>query len=86
MVEVLQRIVAKTASLSPSKSNLLLPLEFNTHFTSTEIPSISFSDYIQRIFRYVNCSDSIYVVVLIYIDRIVSRYHSFIVNSRNVFR
>ncbi|KAK1304945.1 Cyclin-U4-1 [Acorus calamus] len=49
-------------------------------------PAISVQSYLERIFRYANCSPSCYVVAYIYLDRFARRHPSLPINSYNVHR
>lgn len=42
-----------------------------TSFHASEIPNISINKYIERIGKYVGCSNECYVLLIIYIDRII---------------
>ena len=47
----------------------------NQKFQSTEVPDISLEHYIQRIRKHSNCSDSCFILCLIYICRIIENIH-----------
>ncbi|KZV49075.1 hypothetical protein F511_11026 [Dorcoceras hygrometricum] len=49
-------------------------------------PNISIHSYLQRIFKYANCSPSCYVVAYIYLDRFTHRYPELQINSYSVHR
>ncbi|PIN22794.1 Cyclin [Handroanthus impetiginosus] len=49
-------------------------------------PTISIRSYLERIFKYANCSPSCYIVAYIYLDRFTQRRPDFAVNSFNVHR
>lgn len=55
-------------------------------FQSMSKPAISVRGYLERIFRYANCSNSCYVVAYIYLDRYVRRHPSVAIDSFNVHR
>lgn len=44
-----------------------------TMFHGSEVPALSIRKYIERIFKYSNCSNSCFVVAYIYIDRFLQR-------------
>ena len=54
-------------------------------FDSAYAPAVSLVQYLSRIHTYAKCSDSCFVVALIYIDRIIAM-HSFRVTALNVHR
>ncbi|XP_057497875.1 cyclin-U4-1-like [Actinidia eriantha] len=49
-------------------------------------PNISIQSYLERIFKYANCSPSCFVVAYVYLDRFVQRQPSLPINSFNVHR
>nr|QYW07145.1 cyclin U4-2 [Dimocarpus longan] len=49
-------------------------------------PTISVQSYLERIFKYANCSPSCYVVAYVYLDRFTQRQPSLPINSFNVHR
>ena len=49
-------------------------------------PNISIQSYLERIFKYANCSPSCFVVAYVYLDRFVQRQPSLLINSFNVHR
>ncbi|KAL8192822.1 hypothetical protein R6Q57_027270 [Mikania cordata] len=49
-------------------------------------PDISIQNYLERIFRYANCSPSCYVVAYVYLDRFVKKQPYLPINSLNVHR
>ncbi|KAL8495706.1 hypothetical protein ACS0TY_019722 [Phlomoides rotata] len=49
-------------------------------------PTISIHTYLDRIFKYANCSPSCYIVAYVYLDRFMQRHPSLPINSFNVHR
>ncbi|KAK8489794.1 hypothetical protein V6N13_096437 [Hibiscus sabdariffa] len=49
-------------------------------------PTISVRSYLERIFKYANCSPSCFVVAYVYLDRFVQMQPSLPINSYNVHR
>ncbi|XP_062164686.1 cyclin-U4-1-like [Alnus glutinosa] len=49
-------------------------------------PTISIQGYLERIFKYANCSPSCFIVAYVYLDRFTQRQPSLPVNSFNVHR
>ncbi|EFH58237.1 CYCP4_1 [Arabidopsis lyrata subsp. lyrata] len=49
-------------------------------------PTITIQSYLQRIFKYANCSPSCFVVAYVYLDRFTHRQPSLPINSFNVHR
>ncbi|XP_058104082.1 cyclin-U4-1 [Magnolia sinica] len=55
-------------------------------FHGLTMPTISVQSYLERIFKYANCSPSCFVVAYVYLDRFVQRQPSLPINSFNVHR
>ncbi|KAG6628526.1 hypothetical protein I3843_14G021000 [Carya illinoinensis] len=49
-------------------------------------PTISIQSYLERIFKYANCSPSCFIVAYVYLDRFAQRQPSLPINSFNVHR
>ncbi|KAL5724036.1 Cyclin-U4-1 [Ranunculus cassubicifolius] len=49
-------------------------------------PTISIHSYLERIFKYANCSPSCFVVAYVYLDRFAQKQPSLPINSFNVHR
>ncbi|EEF35864.1 cyclin-U4-1 [Ricinus communis] len=49
-------------------------------------PTISIQNYLERIFKYANCSPSCFIVAYVYLDRFAQRQPSLPLNSFNVHR
>ncbi|KAL3516824.1 hypothetical protein ACH5RR_023726 [Cinchona calisaya] len=49
-------------------------------------PTISIENYLDRIFKYANCSPSCFIVAYIYLDRFTQRQPALPINSFNVHR
>ncbi|XP_050874396.1 cyclin-U4-1 [Lathyrus oleraceus] len=49
-------------------------------------PNISIQNYLERIFKYANCSSSCYIVAYVYLDRFSKSQPSLPINSFNVHR
>ena len=57
-----------------------------TTFHAKKVPQIAIEEYAERIALYLRCEDPIYLVVLIYIDRIVAHNPAFFITTMNVHR
>lgn len=55
-------------------------------FHGVRAPNISILKYIERIYKYTNCSPSCFVVGYVYIDRLLHKYPQSLVVSLNVHR
>ncbi|PON60015.1 Cyclin [Parasponia andersonii] len=68
--------------------------DLNRHFEAQKIsvfhgltrPTISIHSYLQRIFKYANCSPSCFVVAYVYLDRFTQSQPLLPINSFNVHR
>jgi hypothetical protein len=49
-------------------------------------PNISIQNYLERIFKYANCSPSCFIVAYVYLDRFTQKQPSLPINSFNVHR
>jgi hypothetical protein len=49
-------------------------------------PNISIQNYLERIFKYANCSPSCIIVAYVYLDRFTQKQPSLAINSFNVHR
>lgn len=49
-------------------------------------PTISIQSYLERIFKYANCSPSCLIVAYVYLDRFTQKQPSLPINSFNVHR
>ncbi|GER50843.1 cyclin family protein [Striga asiatica] len=58
----------------------------NSIFHGLTRPAISIQGYLERIFKYANCSPSCYIVAYIYLDRFTQKQLSMPINSFNVHR
>lgn len=55
-------------------------------FHGVRAPNISIRKYLERIYKYTNCSPSCFVVGYVYIDRLIHRHPHSLVISLNVHR
>ncbi|GFP90499.1 cyclin-u4-1 [Phtheirospermum japonicum] len=55
-------------------------------FSGLTMPTISIQSYLERIFKYANCSPSCYIVAYVYLDRFTQRQPTLPINSYNVHR
>ena len=57
-----------------------------TKFHSRKAPGVSISDYMERIQKHTRCSDSCYLIALVYIDRVIQKNHYFELSRFNIHR
>ena len=88
VIDILEAIVKKTSKIKNPTS--ICPynnhLEFPTKLNAKKVPSVSIKDYIDRLAKYLNCENPIFIIALLYIDRIVCGNPGFFVTSLNVHR
>ncbi|KAJ7981318.1 Cyclin [Quillaja saponaria] len=91
---VLEKLVARNDKLvdslsqkedGQSCSSAQLGKRLNT-FHGIRAPNISIPKYLERIYKYTNCSPSCFVVGYVYIDRLLHRHPDSLVVSLNVHR
>lgn len=91
---VLEKLVARNDQLRDclsqqldelSLSSALLGKSFNA-FYGVRAPNISIPKYLERLYKYTDCSPSCFVVGYVYIDRLVHRHPDSLVISLNVHR
>ncbi|CAA2983208.1 cyclin-U4-1-like [Olea europaea subsp. europaea] len=69
-------------------NNVILSLQSQklSVFHGLTRPSISIQSYMERIFKYANCSPSCYIVAYVYLDRFTQRQPTLPINFFNVHR
>ncbi|KAL6330183.1 hypothetical protein AAG906_040104 [Vitis piasezkii] len=80
----MERLVARNEGLV-GESIGLMGKSLNV-FHGVRAPSISIPKYLERIYKYTNCSPSCFVVGYVYIDRLVHKHPDSLVISLNVHR
>ena len=55
-------------------------------FYSNLAPKISISDYVSRIYKYTNCSESCIILALIYIEKITKKINGITLNRFTIHR
>ena len=80
---VLQRV-----SDSNDKENRMITKRNNSGFDGISRPSISIQSYLERIFKYANCSPSCFVAAYVYLHRFLHNHHpsNLHIDSFNVHR
>ncbi|XP_024383509.1 cyclin-U1-1 [Physcomitrium patens] len=83
LAAVLDRLVTRNELFvnAPSQQGKKL-----TIFHGLRAPSISIAKYLERIFKYTNCSPSCFVVAYVFLDRLVHRQPDLLVTTLNVHR
>ena len=87
IIKILEHLINKADNLYLSRSNVLnIYIEYKSSFNSREVPPISFDDYIERANKYIECEEPIFVIIFLYIDRLVERHPRLLINSYNAHR
>ncbi|KAF3504100.1 hypothetical protein F2Q69_00045338 [Brassica cretica] len=93
MAETMPNVITAMSSLlqrvSEMNDDLSRPLwehQRISAFSALTKPSISVRSYMERIFKYANCSDSCYIVAYIYLDRFIQKQPFVPIDSFNVHR
>lgn len=93
MAETMPNVITALSSLlqrvSVTNDDLSRPLwehQRISAFSALTKPSISIRSYMERIFKYANCSDSCYIVAYIYMDRFIQKQPFVPIDSFNVHR
>ncbi|GLJ31982.1 hypothetical protein SUGI_0643720 [Cryptomeria japonica] len=82
---LVERVVRRNDRLSLSNSLTFSPPKYEV-FNGVEVPDMSIQHYLERIFRYIHCSPSVFVVAYAYIDRLIQLHPQFKITSHNVHR
>ncbi|XP_024363912.1 cyclin-U1-1 [Physcomitrium patens] len=83
LAAVLDRLVSRNEQFANAPSQQGKKL---TIFHGLRAPSINIAKYLERIFKYTNCSPSCFVVGYVYLDRLIHRQPDLLVTSLNVHR
>ncbi|KAK7261067.1 hypothetical protein RIF29_27370 [Crotalaria pallida] len=91
---MLEKLVARNEKLMDDLSRQVDGLSRGTvrvgkslnAFHGVRAPSISIPKYLERIYKYTNCSPSCFVVAYVYMDRLTHRHPDSLVISLNVHR
>lgn len=85
VLSLLSTILDKTIEENEKMLDTSEAKDVITIFHGTRAPSLSIQQYIDRIFRYSNCSPSCFVIAHIYLDRFIHRTN-LCLNSLNIHR
>ncbi|KAG7554482.1 Cyclin PHO80-like [Arabidopsis suecica] len=93
MAEIMPNVITAMSSLlqrvSETNDDLSRPFREQQRisaFNALTKPSISIRSYMERIFKYADCSDSCYIVAYIYLDRFIQKQPFLPIDSFNVHR
>ncbi|CAM6105756.1 unnamed protein product [Calypogeia fissa] len=85
LASLLDRVVVRNERQALALSRTLSPQKL-TVFHGLRAPTISIEKYLERIFKYANCSPSCFVVAYAYIDRFIHQQPGIPITSLNVHR
>lgn len=85
LASLLDRVVVRNERQALALSRSLSPQKL-TVFHGLRAPTISIEKYLERIFKYANCSPSCFVVAYAYIDRFIHQQPGIPITSLNVHR
>lgn len=83
---VIEKMVARNDQLVMTSSDSAWLGKSLKGFHGIRVPSISIGKYLERIYKYTNCSPSCFVVAYVYIDRLVHAHPNSLVVSLNIHR
>ncbi|KAL2611198.1 hypothetical protein R1flu_022890 [Riccia fluitans] len=83
---LLERVVARNERQASALNNRSQSPPKLTVFHGLRAPTISIEKYLERIFKYANCSPSCFVVAYAYIDRLTQQQPGIPITSLNVHR
>lgn len=78
LAQILNQILEETSGQPEIRTD--------TRFHAATVPSVSVRDYLRRIAKYAHCSDSVFIVALIYLDRLQERNGELVLTLNCVHR
>ncbi|KAJ0239861.1 Cyclin-U4-1 [Hirschfeldia incana] len=86
LIAFLSALLERVAESNDVTRRVTTPPQSDSVFHGLSRPSITIESYLERIFKYANCSSSCFVVAYVYLDRFTHRQPSLPINSFNVHR
>lgn len=86
LIDFLSCLLQRVAESNDRNLSVHLQPQKISAFHGLTRPSISIQSYLDRIFKYANCSPCCFVIAYVYLDRFVQRQPSLPINSFNVHR
>ncbi|PIA30981.1 hypothetical protein AQUCO_05300067v1 [Aquilegia coerulea] len=86
VITFLSSLLEKVSETNDLNYQLLQQPQKLSVFHGLTRPTISIQSYLERIFKYANCSPSCFVVAYVYLDRFAQKQPSLPINSFNVHR
>lgn len=85
IIDILAKVLSKLISINERECKSQMAVTIPVKFTSSCVPEMSIWDYLERIKKYSSCSDSCFIVALIYIDRAIE-LKNLVLSHLNVHR
>ncbi|RDX99278.1 Cyclin-U4-1 [Mucuna pruriens] len=85
LISFLSSLLKRVAESNDLNQHQLLQQKISVFHGLTR-PTISIQSYLERIFKYANCSPSCFIVAYVYLDRFTQKQPSLPINSFNVHR
>ncbi|CAN7036527.1 unnamed protein product [Brassica oleracea var. botrytis] len=86
VITAMSSLLQRVSEMNDDLSRPLWEHQRISAFSALTKPSISVRSYMERIFKYANCSDSCYIVAYIYLDRFIQKQPFVPIDSFNVHR
>ncbi|KAF8115566.1 hypothetical protein N665_0025s0034 [Sinapis alba] len=86
VITAMSSLLQRVSETNDDHSRPLWEHQRISSFSALTKPSISIRSYMERIFKYANCSDSCYIVAYIYLDRFIQKQPFVPIDSFNVHR
>ncbi|XP_057458711.1 cyclin-U4-1-like [Lotus japonicus] len=86
VITFLSSLLERVAESDDQSQQLLQHNQKISVFHGLSRPNISIQSYLERIFKYANCSPSCFIVAYVYLDRFTQKQPSLPINSFNVHR
>ncbi|KAF8087820.1 hypothetical protein N665_0565s0006 [Sinapis alba] len=86
LIAFLSSLLERVAESNDQSRRVTTQSQSVSVFHGLSRPTITIQSYLERIFKYANCSPSCFVVAYVYLDRFTQRQPSLPINSFNVHR
>lgn len=86
LIAFLSALLERVAESNDLTRRVTTQSQSDSVFHGLSRPSITIQSYLERIYKYADCSSSCFVVAYVYLDRFTHRQPSLPINSFNVHR
>lgn len=86
VASLLERSIRRNERLLQASAALTKEDEVVTIFHGSKAPELGIKEYVERIFKYSNCSASCFVVAYIYIEKFIQKRNGFCLTPLSVHR